>query len=315
MAEETPTPRLSRRLQLPLIWVVPVVAAVVAGWMVYREWRQRGPEIAIKFSDGAGVQVSQTKLQYKGVVVGTVSDVSLDDDLHGVTVRVRLRRHAAALARRGAEFWIVHPQIGFSGVSGLETLVAGVHLNVRPGNGPRALRFRGLDQPPPRERPGEGQAYRLYTDHLGTMQPGAPVFYREFQVGEVEDVHLDANAESVVVRVRVRTAYTNLVRRNTRFWNAGGVPVDINLFGAEVQTSSLRSFFTGAVAFATPDTSEKPAPDDTPFRMFAAPEEEWLKWHPRIPVSVPNEAAPQAAPPPNPLSSLMPDGDRERQEP
>jgi hypothetical protein len=98
----------------------------------------------------------------------------------------------------------------------------------------------------------------------------------------------------VVVRIRVRHAYTDLVRGNTRFWNAGGVPVQFSLFGAAVETASLRSFFTGAIGFATPDTSAAVADEHAPFRLYPAPEEEWLTWRPRIPIPVPDVAAPEA---------------------
>lgn len=286
---DLPAPQLSRRVQVPLIWIVPLVALGIAVWMVQREWRQRGPEITIQFRDGTGVQAGQTSLRYKGVNVGTVTGVQLDDDLEHVLVHVRLRREAAGLARRDSQFWIVYPRIGFSGISGLETIIAGVHLNVQPGGGPRASRFVGREQPPARPGDGEGRTFRLMTERLGTMHAGAPVYYRDFQVGEVESIHLRDDARSVVVRVRIEPAYTALVRPHSRFWNAGGVPLQVSLFGAQLDTASLRAFFTGAISFATPDTFEEPAPEGMAFELHASPEDEWLEWSPRIPITVPEE--------------------------
>ncbi len=284
MPEDLPSPRRTRRWRLSLVWVVPLAAAGVATWMLVREWRQRGPEIAVHFADGSGVRAQETSLDYKGVEVGTVTAVNLDPDLRGVTVHVQLRREAEALAREGSQFWIVQPRIGFSGISGLETIVSGVHLGVRPGGGPPATEFRGLAQAPVRPADEKGRAFRLLTDQLGTMHPGAPVLYRDFQIGEVELIQLGPMADVVEVRIRVEPPYTALVRRDSRFWNAGGVPLDFNFFGAKVDTASLRSIFTGAVGVATPGTAAEPAPEDMPFRLHAAPEEEWLRWHARIPI-------------------------------
>ena len=176
-------PRLSRFPRIPLIWIVPVVALGVALWMLVREWRSHGTEITIEFADASGLETGQTKLEYKGVAVGEIKGMRLAGDLGGVIVRLQLSRNAADIAREGAQFWIVQPQIGFAGVSGLETLLTGAHLGVRPGHGAPATHFRGLDTPPAPKNTDEGRAFILRTDRLGGLQVGAPVFYREVKVG------------------------------------------------------------------------------------------------------------------------------------
>jgi paraquat-inducible protein B len=267
-----------------LIWIVPLVALAVAAAMLHHEWSRRGPEIEIEFADGSGIEIGQTRLEYKGVPVGRVTGVTLNPDLSHVIVRLRLDRSAAPLARRGAEFWIVHPEIGPSGVRGLETLVSGVHLNVRPGQGEPAKTFRGLDQPPAIEKTGEGRAFVLLTDNLGTLVPRAPVLYRDIKVGEVETVRLGEDATTVVVRVRVETPYMDLVRVDTRFWSAGGVPLRFNLFGGKVETASLQSLITGAIAFATPEPLAAVAAEGAVFSIHAKADDEWRDWKPKVPI-------------------------------
>ena len=144
----TPAPKLSRFPGFSLIWVVPVVALAVALWMLAREWSNHGTEITIELADASGLEPGQTALDYKGVAIGQVKKVGLAEDLGGVVVHVQLTRKAAAIAREGSQFWVVQPEIGFAGVSGLETLLTGAHLEVRPGTGAPASRFRGLDAPP-----------------------------------------------------------------------------------------------------------------------------------------------------------------------
>src|SRR5829696_1268828 len=153
-----PAPRVSRAPALPLVWIVPIVALAVGGWMVFREFRNRGPEITIEFAEGKGVEPRKTTLDYLGVSVGTVTAVELKEDLTGVNVTLRLNRNASELAREGAQFWIVHPEIGLTGVRGLETLFTGARINGRPGKGSLATHFRGLDKPPPLENLEEGRA-------------------------------------------------------------------------------------------------------------------------------------------------------------
>src|SRR5829696_8262754 len=151
-------PRISRAPALPLVWLVPLAALAIGGWMVVREFRNRGPEITIEFAEGKGVEPRKTTLEYLGVSVGAVTAVTLKDDLTGVVVTLRLAKNAAELAREGAQFWIVHPEIGLTGVRGLETLFTGARINGRPGKGSLATHFRGLDKPPPLENLEEGRA-------------------------------------------------------------------------------------------------------------------------------------------------------------
>jgi paraquat-inducible protein B len=299
------TPRVSRLPALPLVWIVPIVALAVGGWMVVREFRNRGPEITIDFAEGKGVEPRKTALEYLGVAVGTVTAVDLKPDLSGVRVSLRLDRGAEGLAREGAQFWIVHPEIGFSGVRGLQTLFTGARINSRPGKGAPATHFVGLERPPPLENVEEGRAFLLQSERLGSMSPGAPVLYREIKVGVVETSKLDHDSASVLVRIRVKTPFVDLVRTNTRFWNTGGVSFKMSLLGAEVKSTSLESLFSGGVAFATPDSSPLApvAPDGTLFTLHQEMDKDWLKWRPRIPIAPPDEA-PEPSTPAGPLAPL-----------
>ncbi|MEO6246829.1 MAG: MlaD family protein [Opitutaceae bacterium] len=299
------TPRVSRVPAFPLVWIVPIIALAVGGWMVFREYRNRGPEITIDFREGQGVEPRKSTLEFLGVSVGTVTAVDLKEDLTGVKVTLRLNRNAAALAREGSQFWILHPEIGLSGVRGLETLLTGARIIGRPGDGAPGTHFKGLDKPPPLENVEDGRAFVLQSERLGSMSPGAPVFYREVKVGVVETSQLDHDGASVLIRIRVRTPFTNLVRTSTRFWNAGGVSFKMNLLGAELKSTSLESLFSGGVAFATPDASPlaPPAPDGTLFSLHHEMDKDWLKWRPRIAITPPNEA-PEPGTPGGPLAPL-----------
>lgn len=298
------TPVVSRAPNLPLIWIVPLVAVAVAGWMVFREFRNRGPEVTIHFPHGNGVKAGQTTLEYQGVLVGAVTHVDLKEDLSGVEVTLRLDRNAAGLAREGSQFWVVRPEIGLSGIRGIDTLFTGARLNVRPGSGAPATEFKGLENPPPLENVDEGRAFVLHARQLGSLSPGAPVYYREVKVGTVENSQLAPDAASVLVRIRVKTPYVNLVRLDTHFWNAGGVSFRMSLLGAEVKATSLESLLTGGVSFATPEsdsTLADVAPEGTIFELHSEMNKAWLEWRPRIPITPPHEA-PETAVPGGPLA-------------
>src|SRR4051812_37922317 len=92
-------PVVVRRRSLPLIWVVPLIAFVVGGWMIARNSRAHGPEITIRFQTGAGIEAGKPTVVYKGVAVGSVQEVTLDPSMDPVLVRVQLSQDAAGLAR------------------------------------------------------------------------------------------------------------------------------------------------------------------------------------------------------------------------
>jgi paraquat-inducible protein B len=286
-------PKLSRAPTLPLIWVVPLIALAVCSWIGIGELRNRGPGISIDFADGTGIEAGKTVLEYKGVTVGMVSAVTLMPDLSGVSVSLRLNKSAAVFANAGSEFWVIHPEIGFSGVRGLDTLLTGSRLNARPGSGLPIRSFKGLDDPPTAETPPSGRSFYLQCERLGSLTAGAPVFYREFKVGEVEATRLAGDSASVLVRIHVEAPYVDLVRTKTRFWNAGGFNFKLSLFGAQFSDTSLESLIAGGVAFATPDGDElgTPAPDGALFQLSPEPDKAWLRWTPQIPIEAPEVIA------------------------
>jgi paraquat-inducible protein B len=303
------SPKVSRAASLPLIWIVPLIALLLGAWMIFSAIRDRGPEITLEFEDGTGVEPGKTQLKHKGSTVGTVTGVDMKPDLSGVIVRLQLEKSATALARRGSRFWIVRPEIGFSGVSGLDTILTGVQIAVRPGDGEPATSFTGLEKAPPPQPSTLGRSFLLRSDRLGSLNPGSPVFYREVKVGEVESSRLADDASSVLVRFRVETAYADLVRTNSLFWNAGGFSFKVGLLGAELKNTSLESLVTGGIAFATPDADKNGqlaavAPEETIFDLQTEPDKDWLSWRPKIPIQ-PEESGPDQNPPPKDLSDAL----------
>jgi paraquat-inducible protein B len=297
-----PAPKVTRAPRFPLVWIVPLVAVAVGAWMILRDVRDRGPEITIDFADGSGLEPGKSTLVYKGVASGIVKAVDLKKDLSGVTVKLRLNKEAKDIALAGTKFWIVHPEIGFSGVRGLDTLISGAHLGVRPGQGAPTTHFVGLEKIPPPEITDPGRSFILQAEKLGSLTAGAPVFYREFKVGAVETSKLADDSTVVLVRIHVDAPYVDLVRTNSRFWNAGGFDFKVSLLGAQLKDTSLESLITGGVAFATPDSEPVApvAPDGGVFKLATEADKDWLKWSPKIPIKSPESVVNT----PNPAGKL-----------
>jgi paraquat-inducible protein B len=267
------------------VWVVPVVAAIVAGYLVYNRVHEYGPKITIRFKDAGGLKIGQTPVRYRGVQVGEVTAVDLSEDRQHALVTVRLRRSGVSVAREGTVFWIVRPEVGIGNITGLGTVITGPQIEVLPGAGKPASEFLGRETPPVAlER--NGLKIVLLTDHLGSLKLGSPVSYRGIEVGAVQESRLGADASTVNIHVFIRQRYAKLVRKGSKFWNVSGVDIQGGLFrGLEINVESLRSLVAGGIAFATPDDpKDGPVKGGTAFPLNDKPKKEWLEWAPKIPI-------------------------------
>lgn len=281
--EALPRARIRRRRLPNIAWVVPVIALLVAGYLIWDHLRERGPEIVISFGDGAGVRVGTTPVKYRGVVIGEVTGVGLSEDHEQARVRVRLQRSAAAIAREGTRFWIVRPQVGFGNITGLDTVLSGPEIQALPAEGGAARReFVGLDSAPVGME-AEGLKLVLRAERPRSIRPNTPLNYRGVQVGLVQKIDLGPNATSADIHVVIFERYAGLVRDGSAFWDTSGVNVKGGILkGIEVEIESLRAIATGGIEFATPSAKAARVKPGTVFFLHEAPKEEWLSWLPRI---------------------------------
>ena len=284
--EELPKAHVRRRRLFTLAWFIPLIAAAVAGWLVWDRMRDRGPEVTITFSDGGGLRVGITPVKYRGVVIGEVSGVGVSEDLKRAVVRVRLNRSGTLIAREGAQFWIVRPQFGFGNVTGLNTVLTGPEIHVLPGkpDAPEKREFAGLDAAPV----GLGMSglrLVLRAERPRSIKPNTPVNYRGVEVGTVQKIDLGPNSLSADVHVLIYQRYAPLVRQGSAFWDTSGVDIKASLLkGVEINLESLRTIATGGIEFATPSEKAPRVKSGTAFFLHDKPKDEWLSWTARIPI-------------------------------
>lgn len=273
------------RWRLHVVWVVPIVAALIAGYLVVDRVREAGSTITIKFEDGSGLRIGQTPIKYRGVPIGEVTGVKLSEDQQHVLVMARLQHAAASIAREGSIFWVVRPVVGIGNITGLRTVVTGPEIQVLPGTGKSASEFVGQERAPVTVE-GEGLKIVLRAGRLGSLKPHSPVYYRGIEVGAVYELQLSADATAVDIHVFIQQRYAQLVRHSSKFWNVSGAAVSGGLFrGVDVKIESLSSLVAGGITFATPpQPNAKPVQDGTVFPLYDGPAKEWLRWTPQIPI-------------------------------
>ena len=241
-------------------------------------------KIDIWFETAEGLREG-TKVKYRGMDVGLIDKLELDDRGQGVIAKVSLENEQAWLASDSTSFWLVRPQLGLASTAHLETLVTGQYISVQVTGQPGkpATRFTGSLQQPDDQPLVSGLRLELVSDRLGSVRRGNPVYYREIPVGKVTGFKLDNPASQVIIFVNIEDRYKQLVSPASRFWNASGVDIDVSLFkGARIRTESLEALLAGGIAFATPDVSRHPVARGQRYWLTKMPEQEWLQWAPRI---------------------------------
>lgn len=254
------------------IWVLPLIALLIGGWLAWRAYSDAGIQIELIFASGEGIQAGKTELMYKGMAVGKVTDISLDtsEKNRGVVAKLEVNQELEQYLRSGTRFWLVKPNVSLAGISGLETLVSGNYITFSPGTGDTTRSFTALAQEPPMSDDVPGLHITLKAERLGSLNRDSPVFYRQIQVGQVKSYTLGEDQSTVEVKVFIEPKYAHLVRKHTRFWNASGISVDADLSGFKLRSESLASIVAGGIAFATPEHRKDSPPTDPalPFRLY-----------------------------------------------
>ena len=263
-----------RRRRLSLVWGIPLITALIGGWLAWDTYAKRGPTVFITFQTAEGLQSGQSHVRHKDVDMGLVTGIELTPDRSRVQIKVEMRREATPLLTEGTQFWVVKPRFFAGSVSGLETLVSGAYVELSPApndNGAPKREFVGLENPPVLQSDVPGRTFLLRADRIGSISLGSPIYYRDLNVGEVLGWDIGDMARSVTLHAFVRAPFDQYVHENSRFWNASGVSVKLGADGVQVQLESLRTILLGGVDFDTPEVapSAPVSAENSSFKLYA----------------------------------------------
>jgi paraquat-inducible protein B len=270
-----PTAGVRRRRRIPLVWIVPALTALIALWLAWDTFSKRGPTITIAFESAAGLTAGQSQLRYKNVVMGTVKTIGISPDLSHVIVTVETVHEAKELLTDKAIFWVVRPQLFAGNVTGLDTLLSGSYIGMRPSleKGKPQKNFVGDQDPPVLQAYAKGTVYKLETKRLGSISLGSPIFFRDLEVGTVLGWDVGDLASSVTVHAFVRDPYDKYVHEDTSFWNASGLSIKLTSSGVDIQLESIRALLFGGIAFDTATYPKSPrAASHYRFPLYASME-------------------------------------------
>ena len=182
MQQETQTTPTSANLRnkrkISPFWLLPIIALLIAGWLLWTNYQERGTTITINFQTADGIVPGRTPIRYQGVEIKASIKSDMRDALKDDT-----------------QFWLVTPKASLAGVSGLDALVGGNYIGMMPGGGNPREHFTALDtQPKYRVNTGE-LLIHLHSPDLGSLNTGSLVYYRKIPVGRVDDYSINGNTD------------------------------------------------------------------------------------------------------------------------
>jgi paraquat-inducible protein B len=260
-ADSLPSPKRERQRDwVPsLVWLIPIIAAIIGIGLMIKIVVDRGPEITISFRTGEGLEAGKTKVKYKEVDIGEVRTITLSKDRSQVLVTVQLSKDAESFTAVDTHFWVVRPRLGAAGITGLGTLLSGAYIGADAGTSEETTKkFTGLEVQPTVTRDDSGKQFKLHANDLGSLDVGSPIFYRRIKVGRLSAFDLDEDGKGVTLRIFIDAPYDKFVGANTRFWHASGFDIQVNSGGFKVNTQSLASVILGGMAFQSIDDDPGP---------------------------------------------------------
>ncbi len=261
----------ARKRQFSIVWLVPIVALLIGGWLAYKALSEKGPTITITFQSAAGLEAGKTKIKYKNVEVGQVETINLSEGLTHVIVTAEMVHGADPYLKEDTRFWVVRARVTAGEVTGLGTIFSGAYIGMDPGEGHEPKReFKGLEIPPVVTEGLPGNHFLLRSDRLGSLDIGSPIYYRQIKVGQIVSYELEPDHKTIRFKAFVHAPHHKLVYKNSKFWNASGLDVRLDADGIKIQTESLVSLIGGGISFDVPagQTPGLQAPKDYVFTLF-----------------------------------------------
>lgn len=234
------------------IWIVPFIALIIAGWLAYQHFEGRGPEIKIIFPQNEGLVAGQSVVKFKNVPVGKVTKIYVESDTDGITVVVRMDSKASQpFMTENAKFWIVKPEVGLTGVSGLDTLLSGTYINIHSKAGGKQFRdrFIGLNQP--YRDSMRGEYFHLSSPSAENVSVGMPIYYKNIKVGQVAYLYLGLDAKSVDIIVFIDKQYASYVNDESKFWTKSMMNVDFTKGNLDIHIAPINFMLQGGIIFSS----------------------------------------------------------------
>ncbi|RJE72231.1 mammalian cell entry protein [Pseudoalteromonas sp. MSK9-3] len=238
------------------IWLVPVIALIITAWMLYQHQINKGHTIFVKMQNAEGIVAGKTEIKVRNVKVGLVDSLRLQLEQNAVIARVQIDTHYDDLLTEDAKLWIVKPRIDESGISGMNTLLSGVYLELEPGQSEtRSTLFTLQDEPALISPDVMGKRFSLTANQAEVLDVGSGIYFRNYKIGQIESAKFNIDELTMEYGIFIFAPYDKLITTNAIFWVSAGVNISLSTEGIDVSTGSLSKLIKGGISVDYPPNS------------------------------------------------------------
>lgn len=262
-----------------LIWLLPFIALLISTSMLYKHFEKQGEQIEVYFDNAQGFVVDKTPLKYKGIKIGIVSSIEVDEkNINRFLVKISVDKKALALvAKKGTKFWKVEPKATLTEISGLNTIFSGIYIEAMPASYDiekiktieKEYIFTAVSEKPINYL--QGGLFLDLKSSNGTLEVGAPILYKNFLVGKIVKKSLKNN--SVFYTIFIEEEYKHLVKESSSFWKFNAIDLKASLKGIKFKIKTLASLIAGGIEFDS-NSLEKPLKETSKvFDLYSSKED------------------------------------------
>jgi len=246
------TPVVKTKKGLSPIWILPLLALCLGGWLLFKDFQDSGFMITVQIHDATGLTPDKTKVFFRGLPIGTVKSFSVNPDLQWIDANIEMVKEAKEELTEDSKIWIVRPEVSFNKITGLDTLVKGSYFEVQPGSSKiPGTAFVALSSAPALSSRVPGLHLILNSKHDVSLGSGSPVYFKKVEVGEVVSNILQDDS-SIETRILIYPKYTKHVTEKTLFFISKGMQLDANLPKLSIHIDPLKTILRGGISFITP---------------------------------------------------------------
>lgn len=239
--------------------------------------------ITIVFDDVEGVQENFSQLTYKGVNVGKVKKISLNEN-QKVEVQALIYDDYSSFAKEGTVYYLKKPRISLQEIANAGSTVMAVNIGVIKSESlNRQTKFVGLENQPSVEKSQFGTVFKVEDVTASSVNVDAPVYYKNVQIGKVSKIDLSEDGSKVVVDCLIYDKYTKLIRKNSEFYDISGFEMKFSIFsGTKVESNTFTSLLKGGLVVVTPYEYGEIANPKDKFTLVKTLREDWKSISPSI---------------------------------
>jgi len=189
-----------------------------------------------------------TSILYKGIEIGKVSNVKIQDDI--LATKAYVYEEYKYLLTKNSRFIIEEPTISFDGIKNLGNIIKGNYLSLDYQEGEFSNKFLGISK---KDLKKSLNAIKvdLISDNLNSINERSKIYYKNIEIGRVESYRLSDDYKNVRISILIDDKYKDLINNSSKFYDMSSKLLEIKNFDININYSGVEKTLNGGIALVS----------------------------------------------------------------